>query len=532
MKRKKTHKKKLTAVSVILIILALIIAAIAGFIIILNSPVNPDSFETLELDDGTLYIADYIGLPRRNFVFPSEINEKKVTIINSCFHFSWNNEALDNLIETAEIPEGVTEISGTFGKLKKLRSVKLPQSLEHIGGGSFYKCESLEKIDIPDNVSEIGFDAFQSCVSLSEVMLPENCKVCSKAFADCTALENVDLPENAVYEDMAFRDTPFEAKEPYFILNKTLQKCNTRGKVVIPDNVTRIGQDAFKGSNVTELIIPDSVAEIAGYAFSGCESLEKITLPDSTEKLPEGCFYGCTSIKEFDFPESLAEIGERAFSQSGLVSVNIPHSVKVIGANAFHMCNNITSLEYPADTKVDNGAFAYCASLKELSFEEGVSELPDFCFRNCTALTQIQLPDSIKLIGIGCFACCTELKTAELCISIDGYGDNMEYHAEEYTYGWFSGCDNLQYVFLSDNTEMADYRSLMAGTKLKGVYVLGNIEGYMSGSRNTNTEYYKKNPVYIYSEKDVSTALMYMTGAQYRHVSSREEAEELMGLNQ
>lgn len=135
----KTHKKKLTAVSIILIILALIIAAIAGFIIIINSPVNPDSFETLELDDGTLYIADYKGLPRRNFVFPSEINEKKVTIISSCFHFSWNNEALDNLIETAEIPEGVTEISGTFGKLKKLRSVKLPQSLEHIGGGSFYK---------------------------------------------------------------------------------------------------------------------------------------------------------------------------------------------------------------------------------------------------------------------------------------------------------------------------------------------------------------------------------------------------------
>ncbi|MGN1105276.1 MAG: hypothetical protein ACI4RH_01395 [Huintestinicola sp.] len=80
---------------------------------------------------------------------------------------------------------------------------------------------------------------------------------------------------------------------------------------------------------------------------------------------------------------------------------------------------------------------------------------------------------------------------------------------------------------------MADYRSLMAGTKLKGVYVPGNIEGYMSGSRNTNTEYYKKNPVSVFSERDVSSDLTYMNGTTaYCPVSSREEAERLMGLNQ
>ncbi len=70
----------------------------------------------------------------------------------------------------------------------------------------------------------------------------------------------------------------------------------------------------------------------------------------------------------------------------------------------------------------------------------------------------------------------------------------------------------------------------MAGTRLKGIYVPGSVIGYSSGSRNTNIEYYKENPVSVYSENDVSNALAYMSGAVYCPVSSREDAKRLMGI--
>lgn len=569
-----TKRKKI--IFGVLIMIAVLIAAVCGFFAVMSSPTDPDSFETKELEDGTLRITRYNGLPRFNFVFPSEINGKKVSEIGSCFLLKGQN--FDRLIFSAEIPEGVTYLMGTFAGFDRLKSVKLPDSLKEIGDYSFRDCvslseislpselekinshafgdcKSLERIDIPENLSSIGIYAFIGCISLNEAVIPENCSVGMYAFKDCTALENVTLPRNADYGDMTFSGTPFETKEPFFILNDTLQKCSAEGIITIPKNVSRIGIGAFSGCDISEAVIPGNVTEIADNAFAnckkleritipdsigkigknifwGCESLEQVTFPEGTEKIPDGCFIGCSSLTEFEYPESVTEIGEQAFFQSGLVSADIPDTVTVIGADAFNMCQKITSLTYPANISVDHGAFANCSSLKELSFEEGVSELPQYCFKNCTALTDIRLPDSIRLIDIGCFSGCTGLKYAELCISKDGYGDDMDYMAEEYTYSWFYGCDSLEYVLLSDKTEMADYRSLMAGTMLKGIYVPGTVKGYMSGSRKTNTDYYEKNPVTVYSEEDVSAALTYMKGTSYCKVSSREEAERLMGIVQ
>jgi hypothetical protein len=56
------------------------------------------------------------------------------------------------------------------------------------------------------------------------------------------------------------------------------------GDVVIPNNVTSIGEGAFAHCNsLTEITIPDSVTSIDYCAFSGCKSLESITIPDSVE---------------------------------------------------------------------------------------------------------------------------------------------------------------------------------------------------------------------------------------------------------
>src|SRR6056297_375022 len=65
--------------------------------------------------------------------------------------------------------------------------------------------------------------------------------------------------------------------------------------VVIPSEingyaVTRIGEYAFQGKNITSLEIPDSVTEIETYAFSK-NKLTSVEIPDSVTKIGEAAFW-------------------------------------------------------------------------------------------------------------------------------------------------------------------------------------------------------------------------------------------------
>lgn len=71
--------------------------------------------------------------------------------------------------ENLKIPEGITYISGFWGQ-KKLKSIKLPDSLKEIGDYGFENCLGLEEIEIPDSVEKIGMYAFDSA-GLSPVII-------------------------------------------------------------------------------------------------------------------------------------------------------------------------------------------------------------------------------------------------------------------------------------------------------------------------------------------------------------------------
>lgn len=71
----------------------------------------------------------------------------------------------------------------------------------------------------------------------------------------------------------------------------------------VPDGVTRIGDEAFKGNEtIQEVVISDSVKRIGNRAFYGCKNLQKVKLgkglgqPDSMSG--SYIFYGCPKLTE------------------------------------------------------------------------------------------------------------------------------------------------------------------------------------------------------------------------------------------
>lgn len=106
--------------------------------------------------------------------------------------------------------------------------------------------------------------------------------------------------------------------------------------VVIPDNITVIGSNAFRGQAITSVNIPDSVIDIKENAFRDCRALEKINLPSSLVEIGVNLFRNCQSLKEITLPSTVVKIGVYAFRDcNSLKEITIPDSVEEIAPNAF-----------------------------------------------------------------------------------------------------------------------------------------------------------------------------------------------------
>ena len=66
-------------------------------------------------------------------------------------------------------------------------------------------------------------------------------------------------------------------------------------KVTIPSHidgnpVASIGEGAFKGCELEEVVIPETITEIGWFAFADCQELQRITIPESVKKIGYGAF--------------------------------------------------------------------------------------------------------------------------------------------------------------------------------------------------------------------------------------------------
>ena len=216
------------------------------------------------------------------------------------------------------IPEGVTEISGSFF------------------GGAFSGCKSLASVEIPDSVTRIDSRAFKDCTSLASVVIGAGVtKIGRWAFSGCTALASVVIPESVT----EIGEWAFEGCN----ITELSHPCLTiKGGVAIKD-----GKVQYCASHAREIVIPAGVTEIDEYAFYGCAALASVVIPAGVTAIGEEAFNGCAALAAVVIPESVTRIGGYAFEGcTALASVEIPASVTEISYGAFSGCESLASVEF------------------------------------------------------------------------------------------------------------------------------------------------------------------------------------------
>ena len=159
-------------------------------------------------------------------------------------------------------------------------------------------------------------------------------------------------------------------------------------EVVIPDEVTTIGEHAFMAGGVTSVKMGDSVTEIRKSGLSN------------------------TSLKHIELGNNVETIGDLAFNFCPIESIVIPDSVTHLGGYAFNSCRELKSVVLGNGiTELFEATFLFCDVLTDVTLGNSLTVIHTGAFSQCPSLTSITIPNSVEVIERMAFENCRKLET-------------------------------------------------------------------------------------------------------------------------
>lgn len=130
----------------------------------------------------------------------------------------------------------------------------------------------------------------------------------------------------------------------------------------------------YNNSTITKLILPANLTKVTAKWLSNT-MISELIFPGDKLKNFGGAPYN-DKLRHLVLPNSVEELGEDAFTLSGLETITLSTALKRISPKAFKWCSHLTTLTIPASvTEIGHQAFAQCARLKSITFQ---GEAPKF----------------------------------------------------------------------------------------------------------------------------------------------------------
>ena len=349
-------------------------------------------------------------------------------IEDCCFHECRGIETLT--IEDGDSPLTLGNSSFTTGtvfyELRGLKTVYVGRNIEG-DRPAFIDCTSITSIKFGDKVTSLQKYVCKNASGLEELTLSPSLKeIPEEAFYNCKALSIIAIGNNTnVIGDFAFAS------------------CNLHGINLEKVKLTSIGKYAFSyNTKATYLKLPETLTSIGDGAFSGCKSIETLTIVDGDSPLTLGnssyttgtvfyelaglktvyvgrnlegdrpAFIDCSSITSMKFGEKVTSLQKyMCKNASGLEELTLSPSLKEIPEEAFYYCKALRSIAIGNNTNViGDNAFTMC-SLPGINLEKvKLTSIGKYAFSYNTKATYLKLPETLTSIGDNAFASCRALE--------------------------------------------------------------------------------------------------------------------------
>ncbi len=386
--------------------------------------------------------------------FTFEVSGGNVTITK------YGGEAPEVVIPDTMGGAPVTAIGkNAFKDNDKITAVVFPKDLESIGEDAFFECSKLKTITFNEGLKTTGKKAFAYCAALQEIVLPSSLiELGDQVFAHCENLTKVYIPKSLNNVDLApFASCPLKTvtfeegiteipgtKSGGVYGKNGIFGASLLEEIVIPDTVTKIGDNAFRAcsklkkvtfsknlkiidteafrlcESLETAILPEGLEEIYGGAFRQCSSLNEVFLPKTITKLEDRAFLDTTALKKVTFEEGTTTIfgpnpiyeNDGVFGGSGIENITLPDSVTTIEGCAFAGCKQLQTIKLSKNiTSIGAKAFYNCEKLDGVVLPEGITVIQDRIFFNCASLSEINIPSQVTTIQELAFKNCASLNS-------------------------------------------------------------------------------------------------------------------------
>lgn len=215
---------------------------------------------------------------------------------------------------------------------------------------------------------------------------------------------------------------------------KLIAYVGNAGTVIIPNNVTCIGERAFKDkTHLIKIVFPESIEIVEDGAFERCLNMVSLKIPQNTKIIGKKSFSRCYNLAFIELNDTLETISDEAFSYcSKLKWINIPKGVKNISTSAFNGCTSLELINVESGnesfedmdgilTDVGRKTIVRCPeNYKEdiIVLPSSINELASYSFSKCINIRDIILPSELRVINSEAFAGCCGIHALTLPDSI------------------------------------------------------------------------------------------------------------------
>ena len=279
---------------------------------------------------------------------------------------------------------------------------------------------------------------------------------------------------------------------------------------VINDNDEVVITDCSDSIDKSTISIPDKidghpVTMIYEFAFCGLENTKTINIPDSVKVIGAEAFAWSNNLQTINIPTSVTTIDAAAFAGNNkLQSITIPDSVTELGAGAFILCENLTNVTLPNTiSSIPYGTFAACVSLKKINIPSSVKTIEDEAF-SMTGFTEFTVPDTITSIGARAFSDCENLVKVTIPKTVTKIVDDIfEGGSEDVTIYGEKGSYAEKYANKND----ISFKAISSGQEDPSDILTGKTTAKLNVRKGPGTKYAKMGTLSKGAKVEVITKL-------------------------